>query len=782
MKKLIAISLATTFLFVSCQSQPETVDPSIYDPQAAYSTEVSDHYKNPIKGSTVENLPVEQTETLIKYPEYPERTIPRDYDYTVRIIQGENSIELPVYNPVYASDYFTNMVYNFDQHRRYAEFAFTGEPVTVEITVNLEFDRYTLMPSSKKIPSKIEGNVITYTITEPCTTVLKLNNDKDTHLTIFAEAPEKERPDTGNEKTVYYEAGYHDQGGFAQTIYNKAVYFAPGYHEFETGVLNVGDNATVYLAPGALVKARLDVSGMNVRIYGRGAFIESSPTRQAVSGTSYMCMLNNSIGVRIEDIRFLDAHTFNVVINGGMNFQFEGVKFLCNQVSTDGLSVWGGGVYGMQMNGCYFNISDNVFVIGGGIEDFFVNDTIIMTDYSAFFPQAKQTGDPLVFTNIDVLRYGTFVTHHYPNKAGDKSLYFVLDNCTAIDSDRTGHFVTSQYGSTAEKKYLLRNVSAPKIYDPWSYYIRSSEDADNTTIIFDNVWIGEKPISKRLIAKKDDLDYKKNNKVIYYDRIDADAVTLKRNDVILDKKVTPYQIYIGDRRIEAKYQPQLIDGKLSVSAYEILDAMLFEDIKVENGNLTFSYNDKTYQIAVADEKAMVDIETLSKAIDTPINLFGNRIYVTNIKRNDNLLRDPDFELGLSMNWVTRNFTKFYLSEEAQSGKYAIRMGEYTWGNEGGIYQDIADTVRQHGTGKYLVTAWVKNAEAGTTDNNVRIFLSDSWENIIDSKVFEVNDEWQKVEFTFTQQATTGFNGLMLVIGQKGSTKNIIVDNVSMIKM
>ena len=490
MKKIVATLLATLFLFVGCQTetQPDSVDPSIYDPENAYSKEIGDHYKNPIKGSTVENLPVEQTETLIKYPEYPEGTIPLDYDYTVRIIQGENAIELPVYNPVYASDYFTNMVYNFDQHRRYAEFAFTGDPVTVEITVNLEFDKYTVMPSSKAIPSKIEGNVITYTLTEPCTTVLKLNDDKDTHLTIFAEAPEKERPNTDDERVIYYEAGYHAQDGFAQTISNTAVYFAPGYHEFESGVLNIGDNTTVYLAPGALVKARLDVSGMNVRIYGRGAFIEPSPTRQAVSGTAYMCMLNNSVGVRIEDIRFLDAHTYNIVIDSGINFQFEGLKFLCNQVSTDGLSVWGGGVYGMQMNNCYFNISDNVFVVGGGIEDFFVNDTIIMTDYSVFFPQGKQTGDPLVFTNIDVLRYSTFVTHHYPNKTGNKSLYFVLDGCTAIDSDRAGHFIISRYGGTAEKKYLLRNVSAPAIFDGWSQYISTTdgdykgEDVENVTL------------------------------------------------------------------------------------------------------------------------------------------------------------------------------------------------------------------------------------------------------------------------------------------------------------
>ena len=731
---------------------------------------------------------VESTETLIKYPEYPEDKLPRDYDYSVRIIQGDKAIELPVYNPVYASDYFTNMVNNFDQHRRYAEFAFTGEPVTVEITVHLEFDRYTVMPSSKAIPSEINGNVITYTLTEPTTTVLKLNNDKDTHLTIFAEAPETERPNIDADKVVYFEPGYHDQGGIIESFSNKTVYFAAGYHELESGVLNLGNKTVVYLEPGALVKARVDIAGQDVRIYGRGAFVEPSPTRQAVSGTSYMCALTHASMVSIEDVRFLDAHTYNIVLDSCVGIKINGAKMLCNQVSTDGLSVWGGGVYGMQMDNCYFNISDNVFVVGGGIQDFFVNDTIVITDYSFIFPQGKLTGDPIVFKNIDVLRYNTFITHHYPNKVGNKVVDLVLENCTAIDSDRAGHFIISRYGGTAEKKYYLKNVSVPRIDDPWSNYISTTdgsyqgEDVENVSITFDNVWVGGEPISKKLISKKDTLDYSKNNTVTYLDTTDASTVTTKRNDVILGKWVTPYAVYVGNRRIECKYQPVEKNGNLYVSAYEILKAMLFEDIKVENGKLTFAYADKTYEMAVEDEKAMVDITTLAETIGTGIALVGNRITVTNIKRDDNLLRDPDFELGLSMNWVTRNFTKFYLSTDAQSGQYAIRMGEYTWGNEGGMYQDIADVVRQHGTGKYLVTAWVKNAEAGTKGNNMRIFLSDSWEHIIASKTFDVTDQWQKVEFEFTQYDTVNIKGLMLTLGQSGSTQNIIVDNVSMTKL
>ena len=760
MTKKIALVLAIILILTACQ-QPIT-------PSEEPSREINIPTNSENAGEDF--VVVESTETLIKYPEYPEDKLPRDYDYSVRIIQGDKAIELPVYNPVYASDYFTRDVYNFDQHRRYTEFAFTGEPVTVEITVHLEFDRYTVMPSSKAIPSEINGNVITYTITEPTTTVLKLNNDKDTHLTIFAEAPETTRPNKDNENVIYFEAGYHEPVG---------------------GVLVLTSGTTLYLEPGALVKARVKSGGKDVKICGRGAFIEPNPGRGdygSLTTGSYMCSFHGANGAVVEDVRFLDAHCYNLVVTKSDNITYDNVKLLCNQVSTDGLSLFSKGS-GVHMKNCYFNISDNAFVIGGIYEDFVVEDTIVITDYAFLFPQGNLENMQFTFKNMDVLRYSTFITHEFPKEVGNKSVDLVLENCTAIDSDKAGNFITSTYGDAAVKNYYLKNVSVPKIVDYWSNYIVTTDgtytgdDVDNVSITFDNVWIGGQPISKKLISGKDSLNYSKNNTVTYMDTTDESKVTIKRNDVILGKWVTPYASYVGNLRIETKYQPYEKDGKIYVSAYEILKALMFKDIKVENGKLTFAYGDKTYEIAVEDEKAMVDTETLAKTVGTGITLMGNRILVTNIKREDNLLRDPDFELGLSMNWVTRNFTKFYLSTDAQSGKYAIRIGEYTWGNESGVYQDIADVVRQHGTGKYRVTAWVKNAKAGTENNHLLIFLSNGWEHIVDSKKFAVTDEWQQVEFVFDQKDVKNLHGgLMLTFGQNCVDKNIIIDNVSMTKL
>ena len=751
MKKssIFALFLALIMLFAGCQQLPVTEDDSATNSESTQQTEQPSN-----KG----------TATLIKYPEYPDGTIPKDYDYYVRIIQGDDYIELPVYNPVYASDYFTNTVYNFDQHRRYAEFAFTGEPVTVEITVNLEFDRYTVMPSSKAIPSEINGNVITYTLTEPCTTVLKLNNDKDTHLTIFAEAPETDIPDKNDKNVIYYEAGYHEPVG---------------------GVLVLTSNTTLYLEPGALVKARVKATGENVKICGRGAFIEPNPTRGMygeITQAGYMCSFEDVRGGVVQDVRFLEAHCYNLVITKCQDITYEGVKLLCNQVSTDGLSVFST-AKNIYMNNCYFNTSDNVFVIGASeIENFLVENTITICDYAFLFPQGNMQGDQIVFRNMDVLRYSTFITHQYPTTIGEKTLDLLLENCTAIDSDRVGHLITSKYGTDSIKNYYLKNVSVPRIYDEWNKYITTTDEVSNISITFDNVWVDNQPLTKEIVSEKEKINYNSDNTVTYLEG-DKTAVTTKRNDIILEKPVTPYQVYIGDRRIESRYQPEKINGKIHVSAYEILEAMLFENIELKDGELTFSYDGEEFGIVVADEKAMVDFEFLAKITDIEITIDKNRINITNPERFDNLLRDPDFEGGITTNWVTRNFTNFSLSTDAQSGKYAIRIEDCTWGNEGGIYQDIADTVRQFGTGKYRVTAWVKKADTNDENTYIRMCLTTSWNEIPAQTTYTVTDEWQKIEFTFEIYDTRNIMGLMLTFGQNsGETKNVLIDNVSMIKL
>ena len=771
-KRTIALLIVLTTLLTACKTATETSSTPSQSSISETSNTQTESTIDPITSQPDEdnneeetemNKPTEVTTALIKYPELPEGKIPRDYDYSVKVIQGNNSIEIPVYNPVYASDYFNRDTENWDMHRRYAEFAFSGDPVTIEITVYQNFSSYTIMPSSLAIPSTIKGNVITYTITEPCTTVLKLGTDKDSHLTIFAEEPETNVPDKNAENVVYFEAGYHEP---------------------ESGTVKVGDDTIVYLEPGALVKARLDVSGKNVHVYGKGAFIESSPTRMSIDGVSYMCMVNASQNLLIEDVKFLDAHTFNIVTVNGKNLKFDGVKVLSNQISTDGFSIWSA-ADGVHFDNCYFNISDNAFVIGGGlVKNFLVENTIIITDYAFLFPQGNLEGDPLVFKNIDVLRYGSFMKHEYPENPSRKAVQLVLENCTAIDNDRGATVLKITYGIDSIKNYVFKNVSLPALKG--TSKLINSDDCDNATITFDNVWVGDTLVSEKMLEERSNMKTTgNNNSITITDTNDKSAVCLKTNTVTLDKAVKVHRVYIADRKLWCQYQPYEKVGKTYVSAYEILDALAFENVKVENGKLTFNYESENYEFAVSDEKAMISTTDLASLIRTPITIDGKDIIVKNIERRGNLLRNSSFENGLSMDWVTRNFSKLELSTDAHTGNYSIRAYKYSWGADGGIYQDIVDILRQYGKGRYKITAWVKRGSAECDSKKVGVGVTNEWSvtNSYTSVALD-GDEWTEITYIYNYGGNPEtLRGMILCVGYAdGTYRDILIDDITMERM
>ena len=771
MRRFAVVLLALTTIFTACNSVPNVSDTQsttvdVSNTQSVVSeTTTSDEPVTSIietqSKTDEEKEPVEVVTALIKYPEIPEDKLPRDYDYTVRVIQGDKRFEIPVYNAAYVSDYFNTTVYDWDQHRRYAEFAFSGDPVTIEITVNNNFSSYTIMPSSKAIPSKIKDNVITYTITEPCTTVLKLNNDKDTHLTIFAEAPETDVPDKNAENVIYFEAGYHEPEG---------------------GTVKVTDDTIVYLEPGALVKARLDVNGKNVHVYGNGAFLEPLPTRGTIDGVSYACMVNASENLLIENVRFLDAHTFNIVTVNGKNLKFYGVKLLCNQVSTDGFSIWSA-ANGVHFDNCYFNISDNAFVIGGGlVENFLVENTIVITDYAFLFPQGNLEGDPLVFKNIDVLRYGSFMKHEYPEYDSRKAVQLVLENCTAIDNDRSGTVFKITYGIDSIKNYVFKNLSLPSNIGA---IINSDEGCDNATITLDNVWVGNKLLDEQMLNGRSNMNTTdKNNVITFTDTKDENAVCLKTNTVTLAEQVKVYRVYVGARKLETKYQPYEENGTVYVPALEVLEALRFEDIKVSGGKLTFSYDGKNYETAVADERAMLTTTELGSILRTRVLVEGKDIKITNIEREGNLLLEGDFENGVTMNWTTRNFTTLTASNDAQSGNLSMRVSNYKWGADGGIYQDIADILRQNGNGEYEIKAWVKKASPECDSKKVGLGVTSEWSTTKNATTINLTDEWQEITYVFKYGSNPeNLSGMILCIGNAdGSTRDILIDNVSMEKI
>ena len=710
---------------------------------------------------------------LIEYPEYPEDVVPRDYDYTVKITQGNKTIEIPVYNPVFTSEYFNSSM-DGDWHRRFCEFAFSGEPVTVEVTVNVDFSSYSVMPSSKEIPSKCNGNVITYTLDKPETTIIKINSDRDTLLAIFAEDPitDEEIPNKGAADVICFEAGYH---------------------EIDGGHLNVQGGMTVYLEPGAVVAARVTLSS-DCTLIGRGAFIEPSPTRMPVEGDNkrYFLTLRGS-NITVDGIKLLDSHDFNIICFGLSDSVIKDVKVLSNQISTDGFTT-GGMCRNLDIYDCFWHVSDNVFVIGGGgtegFENVNVHDCIVASDYATFFPQESAIGPgEMTFKNIDVLRCGSFLKITYnPSKNMNGFGNFNLENIYAMDVDTEPRFIwIENFAAPAAKTVNMKNVNFNKIKDT----LEIATDTQGFTINFDNVWIGGQLFTADTKIKNT-MDAKKNT----FNFTSTKDATAAKVGVNATKKVASYtaeKIKIGAFTVGTKVQPYTENGVTYVSAYEIVKELGFTDVKLDEktGTLTFKEGSKEYTFkaegknVLKNGRLMVPL-TFFNEIGTSATYDSGKktVFVNNIARNTSLTYNGGFEDGLCIEWTTRNFSQLYLSTDANSGKYAIRVEKGEKTTENGIYYDVADILRKNGRGTYKLTAYVKKAP-GTDSTEIRIGVVTGYNlgSATTQKTFKLTDSWQKIECEFRASDIESLKNVGFFVGAAdGSTIKYLIDDISFEKL
>ncbi len=116
----------------------------------------------------------------------------------------------------------------------------------VSVSVPEEVRTFSVQPRSSGVTASSEGNRIDFTIPGPGYYYIRINDLP--YLAVFADSPQTDVPAPGSRGVTYY---------------------GPGTHE--VGTITLKDDMKIYLAPGALLKARIRGGGKNVKIYGRGS-------------------------------------------------------------------------------------------------------------------------------------------------------------------------------------------------------------------------------------------------------------------------------------------------------------------------------------------------------------------------------------------------------------------------------------------------------------------------------------------------------------------------------
>ena len=427
---------------------------------------------------------------LQTYPEYPDY-IDRDTLYTVSVTQGSTTKPLTVYNECASYSQYdvtstSRSLGVMDSNRRFCEFAFEYDTVTVNIKVNKNFSTYAVSPSSK-FDGKVSyaNGVISVTVDQHEQFVVILDDDYKTALAVFPDHVEYDAPAKDkNGDYIVSDNMVLVTGNSTITLGAKAQVSYVGTNN-EVMVIHK-DYTKVYIAPGAILKKRIFISrddelgnGYGVKIYGRGAILDpnadynSSDPRQwntaALTLTdTYGHDTNNnpltksynamkavvnvySYGFRMEDVKVLDARNFNVLVAQESSDGINNVKLLSTEMSTDGFMMSGN----HKVTNSFVYNGDNALVMGAGSTSGHIYENItIGTTCAAVYPQY---GCNASLKDIYVFRADDNLINVHENNSGAMTVN--IDGLDALDCVKVPLIFGDNGGNGSETKtFNIKNL------------------------------------------------------------------------------------------------------------------------------------------------------------------------------------------------------------------------------------------------------------------------------------------------------------------------------------
>jgi len=187
------------------------------------------------------------------------------------------------------------------------------EPVEVMVKKNNgNFSSVDIRPLKNNITYNRMGNVISFQLNQPRYLSVEFDGDRLHNLHLFANPVETR---------VYTESC------------DSVIYFGPGIHkpdDLPNNQIRIKSNTTLYLAPGAVVKAKLLIDNAeNVKILGRG--ILDHPIRGIE--------ITDSKNVEIDGVTIINPDHYTVFGGGSSNILIKNIKSFSTKGWSDGIDM-----------------------------------------------------------------------------------------------------------------------------------------------------------------------------------------------------------------------------------------------------------------------------------------------------------------------------------------------------------------------------------------------------------------------------------------------------------
>jgi hypothetical protein len=291
----------------------------------------------------------------------------------------------------------------------FAYFDFS-EKVTIEITSSFSLKKTIIRPEAKISDKSLSDQKILFSMSNsPCQ--LSIEPDGiNSPLLLFGNPIEKELPDRKDPNLIYY---------------------GPGIHK--TGVINLKDNQTLYIAGGAIIKGGVHAEGKNILILGRG-ILEGLDWDWKKGPQKFMLMAENSSNIVVKDIILKDSWLYSFMMGGCSDLTAENLKIIGTRCGNeDGIDICNSSR--VFIKNCFIRTDDDCIAIKGmgynkkPVDSVNISDCIFWTDVANIFRIGAESHaevmQNITARNIDIL-------HMEQQQASGETYSLRYDYCFTI--------------------------------------------------------------------------------------------------------------------------------------------------------------------------------------------------------------------------------------------------------------------------------------------------------------------------------------------------------------
>ncbi len=407
--------------------------------------------------------------------------------------------------PVYDTRVFFQLN-NPDRLVSFTQFDFR-DTVTVEVIVPRQVRSVRIRPTSAGVDFTRQDNRIRFTLRRPAKLSIEINGGIDDNLHLFANAPEAVVPQPDDPNVLYYGPGIHSIDG--------------GY-----GILRLKSHQTLYLAAGAVLRARLlaeDAEG--IRICGRGilegtTLLGRHPEyyRKFVGEPdnvrrSNFVQFNRCRDIQVEGIVLNDSPAWSLVFDHCDGVQVENIKEFGYVDNTDGIDIVSS--RNVVIRDIFSRINDDCIAIkshGDDVENVSIADSVLWSDRAVGLQIGHETISAnisqVTCRNIDILEQRNRYMGHYAMGVfnGDHATVsdvlfddIRVENCERLISliIEKGFFNQSDRRGRIENIHF-RNIRSATTCDIHLYGFDADSAVRNIT--FENLFLRDRPAAPKLFA------------------------------------------------------------------------------------------------------------------------------------------------------------------------------------------------------------------------------------------------------------------------------------------